>query len=405
MSGDFLCVDKIRSDFPIINDDYSYLDNAATTHSPNDVIESAVEYYKNTHSNVHSGMHNLSVEATKNYNVARRKVADFINANENEIVFSSGTTAAINVVVFGYARNIVKPRSEIIISGMEHHANLIPWQILAKNLNLTLKVIPVDDNGELDLNSYENMLSPKTAFVSLTHISNVLGTINPIKQMIVAAKKYGAKVLIDGAQAIAHTKVDVVDLDCDFYAFSAHKIYGPTGVGALFIKANLLPEITPFVYGGGMIETVSYETSQFLQNDPMRLEPGTPNISGVVGLAAAIDYVTDIGIDKLIAHEQELLIYATEQLNSIDGIKIYGNAEEKSGVISFTMCDIHAHDIASLLNDYNIAVRGGHHCAMPLVKSYGLSSITRVSFGIYNNKNDVDNLVQALLSIKKVFNV
>ena len=398
-----LALKNIQVDFPILKKNYAYLDNAATTHSPKCVIDSATAYYSSMHSNVHSGVHDLSEKATRIYENARSTVANFINAKSSEVVFCSGTTAAINTIVFGYAKKIIQPGSNIIVSGMEHHANLIPWQILAKDHNITLQVIPVLANGELDLAAYKAMLNENTDFVAITHVSNVLGTINPVADMVAMAKKYGAKVLVDGAQAIAHIDVDVKTLDCDFYAFSAHKIYGPTGIGALYIKTGLLGHVSPFIYGGGMIEAVSYESADIVKDDVMRLEPGTPNISGAVGFACALDYISKIGTEYVVSHEIELLQYATEELNNIPGLRIYGTAENKVGVIAFTLDKIHAHDITSLLNDCNVAVRGGHHCAMPLVKSFGLNSITRVSLGIYNTKSDIDQLIVGINKIRKVF--
>jgi cysteine desulfurase/selenocysteine lyase len=394
-------MNNIAADFPVLNNGCAYLDNAATTHSPKAVVDAMVCYYSSSHSNVHSGVHYLSEKATKLYKDSRKTIADFINADD--IVLCSGTTAAINTIVFGYAKNIVKSGSEIIVSGMEHHANLIPWQVLAKELNLTLKIIPVLKNGELDLDCYSQMLSDKTAFVSLTHVSNVLGTINPIKEMTLRAKKFGAKVLIDGAQAVAHTKVDVKDIGCDFYAFSAHKIYGPTGIGALYINKDLLSKVTPVNFGGGMIEYVAYDEAEIIKDDVARLEAGTPNISGAVGFAAAIEYFVSLGIDNILKHEQDLLSYANKKLSEFSEVTIYGNSSNKAGVLSFTVADVHAHDITSLLNEINVAVRGGHHCAMPLVKSFGLSSLTRASFGIYNTRDDIDRLCLGIANIKKVF--
>ncbi|MEE3002843.1 MAG: cysteine desulfurase [Pseudomonadota bacterium] len=403
---------NIISDFPILTKDISecrgriiYLDNAATTQSSKAVIDAVDSYYKSSHSNIHSGLHYLSEMATVSYENARKTVADFIGAKKNEIIFSAGTTAAINTVAFGFAKHNIKPNSTILVSGMEHHANLIPWQVLAQELNLSLKIIPVKEDGTLDIEQYEEMLSEQVSFLAITHVSNVLGTINPIKEMVRAAKKYDIPVLVDGAQAISHTEVNVADLGCDFYAFSAHKIYGPTGTGALYIKDGLLPKFRPVIYGGGMIETVSYSEASFLVDDVARLEPGTPNISGVIGMAAALNYFSEIGKEHIFAHEQELLQYAEQELAKIPEVKIYGNAQHKVGVISFTLADIHAHDITSLLDEDKVAVRGGHHCAMPLVKSFGLSSLTRASLGIYNNEQDIDALCNSLQRILRIFKI
>jgi cysteine desulfurase / selenocysteine lyase len=405
-----LCLEKndIKSDFPVfsaVSKPFTYLDSAATTHSPQSVIDEVVSYYTSSHSNPHSASHDLGEKALKKYIDARKNVASFIGAKLNELVFCSGTTAAINMVAFGYLRNIVRPNSEIVITTMEHHANLIPWQVLAKEKSLSLKVVPLLEDGSIDFQAYCSMLSEKTSFISLIHASNVLGTINPVKDMIAKAKQYDIPVLLDGAQSISHVPVDVKDLDCDFYAFSGHKIYGPLGIGALYIKEQHLDNFTPYSYGGGMIEQVSFNESVFLSGQPEKFEPGTPNVAGAVGLSAAIDYVKSIGMEHVALHERQLLDYANNLLAGIPEVKIYGNSPQKVGVISFTLADIHAHDITSLLNDDGVAVRGGHHCAMPLIKSLGLTSLTRMSFGIYNDFADIDRFVNSLRGVLKVFNI
>lgn len=402
-------IQNIRDDFPILgrkikNQPLVYLDNAATTHSPQVVIDTVAEYHTHSHSNIHSGIHALSEQSTKLYQASRKTVSDFIgSASASNIIFTSGTTHAINMVASGYVDALMHADAEIIISAMEHHANLIPWQQLALKHGAKLRVIPVLDNGALDINAYQNMLSSKTVFVALTHVSNVLGTINPIRLMVEMAKSFNIPTLVDGAQAVGHTVVDVSHLGCDFYAFSGHKIYGPTGIGVLYMRPEYMPQMQPHQYGGGMIIEVAYDTSRFVQTGPERFEAGTPNISGAIGLARALTYITDLGLNNLISHEQTLLSYATKKLSTIAGLTIHGSAKEKVGVIAFTLKDIHAHDITSLLDEAGIAVRGGHHCAMPLVRSMGLPSVGRVSLGIYNQIADIDRLYDALLEVLEVF--
>ena len=402
-------IENIRNDFPILtrkinNNSLVYLDNAATTHMPQVVIDAVTNYHTYSHSNIHSGIHALSEQSTKLYQASRKTVSDFIgSASESNIIFTSGTTHAINMVAHGYVEALMHREAEIIVSAMEHHANLLPWQQLAKKYNAQLRIIPMLENGELDIAAYKSMLSSQTVFVALTHVSNVLGTINPIQSMVEMAKQWTIPVLVDGAQAVGHTKVDVSCLGCDFYAFSGHKTYGPTGIGVLYMRSEHMPKMQPHHYGGGMIVEVAYDSSRFVQNGPERFEAGTPNISGAIGLAKALDYLTHLGLDNLLSHEQSLLSYATQKLSAIRGLTIHGKAKDKVGVIAFTLKDIHAHDITSLLDEAGVAVRGGHHCAMPLVRSMGLPSVGRVSLGIYNQKADIDRLYDALLEVLEVF--
>lgn len=400
---------NVAQDFPVLSQKINgnrlaYLDNAATTQSPSVVIDTLTSYYRQSHANIHRGIHSLSERATSAYNRVRKLVSEFIVANcEDEIVFCSGTTMAINMVVFGYGRQNIKPGSEVILSAMEHHANLVPWQILAKELNLTLKIIPLLADGSLDYVAYCEMFSRKTSFVAVTHVSNVLGTVNPVAAITATAKSHGVPVLIDGAQAIAHMPVDVTAIGCDFYVFSAHKLYGPTGLGILYARAEYLAKMHSYHYGGGMVQEVSYNDSVFLHNTPLKFEAGTQNIASVMALGTAIEYVRAIGLESIYVHEQQLLAYANAALAKIPEVKILGFPQAKTGVISFAVADIHCHDIASLLDEKGVAVRAGHHCAMPLIKSMGHKAVTRASFGIYNNTADVDQLCLAIEYVLEVF--
>ena len=398
----------IKADFPIFNQqikghDLVYLDNAATTQCPGVVIKAMSNYYMHDHSNIHRGIYTLSERASALYQEVRIKVSSFLGANsEDEIIFTSGTTSSINMIASAYVRNNLIAEDEIIISAMEHHSNFIPWQMLAKEMGLVLKIVPVLANGTLDYEAYCGMLSTRTKFIALTHVSNVLGTLNPIKDMIKKAKKYNVPVLIDGAQAASHLQVDVQDLGCDFYVFSAHKIYGPTGVGVLYAKAECLAKMDGYQYGGGTVLDVSFDEVKFL-SAPNKFEAGTPNIVGVIGLGAAIDYFVNIGWHNILENEHQLLAYLLAQLKNVKGIKLFGTSD--IGVVSFALDEVHPHDIASLLNDKGVAVRAGTHCAMPLLKSLGLGAITRASLGIYSTKSDVDILCNALRYTCEVFAV
>ena len=399
---------KVRADFPILHQQIKhhplvYLDNSATTQKPMSVITAITEYYSHDNANVHRGVYELSARATAQYEAVRTEVKQFINAKyEHEIIFVRGTTEAINLVAQTYGKAHIKAGDEILISYMEHHSNIVPWQILAEQTGAKLRVIPISDTGEIDWNAFQSLLTTRTKILSISHASNVLGTINPIKRMIALAHAANVPVLIDGAQAIAHLPVDVIDLDCDFYTFSGHKIYGPTGIGVLYGKTALLEKMPPYQGGGDMIETVSFEKTTY-NKLPAKFEAGTPHISGVIGLGKALDYVKQIGMPAIMQHEAELLAYATEQLLKVPELRIIGNAPEKVGVISFILDSIHPHDIATILDDRGIAIRAGHHCAMPLMGRYQVPATARASFAIYNTKQEVDALVAGLYEVIKVF--
>jgi len=398
-----------RADFPILTSEIRgkpliYLDNAATTQKPHAVIEVEANYYKTLNANVHRGVHRLSQEATLAYEAARVDVAEFINAaHSSEVVFVRGTTEAINLVAQSFARPQLQAGDEIIVSLMEHHSNIVPWQILCKQTGAVLKVIPVDQNGTLDYESYEELLTSRTRLVAVTHVSNALGTINPVANIIEVAHSHGVPVLIDGAQAIGHMPVDVRALDCDFYAFSGHKLYGPTGIGVLYGKRALLDAMPPWQGGGDMIRSVSFSSKTEFNDLPWKFEAGTPNIAGAIGLGAAIDYLGTVGMDALEAHESQLLQYATIALSGIEGVHLIGTAAEKSGILSFVVDGAHAHDVGTILDYENIAVRAGHHCAMPTMERYGISATVRASLGLYNTKDEIDSLVQGLIGVKEIF--
>ena len=398
----------LKADFPILNQTVNgrplvYLDNAATTQKPQLVIDALVHYYTNDNANVHRGVHTLSQRATDDYEGARSKVRRFINAGDDrEIIYVKGTTEGINLVAQTFGRENVHSGDEIIISAMEHHSNIVPWQILCQERDATLKVIPINDAGELLLDEYEALLGPKTKLVSILHVSNALGSIIPVKQVVEMAHSRGVPVLLDGAQAVAHARVDVQDLDCDFYVFSGHKLYGPTGIGILYGKAGLLDAMPPYQGGGDMIRSVTFEKT--LYNDlPYKFEAGTPHIAGGIGLGAAIDYVEALGMDRIGAHERQLLEYGTDALSSLSNIRLIGTAREKSGIISFVMDGVHPHDIGTILDAEGIAIRTGHHCAQPLMDRFGVTATARASFGVYNTKEDIDALVKALDRVIEVF--
>lgn len=401
-------VTSIKKDFPIFaansgNTNLIYLDSGATTQKPQSVIDAVSNFYTNDNANVHRGVYALSERATAAFENARQVVADFINAQATqEVIFTRGTTEAINLVAHSYGLSEVTAGDEIIVSHMEHHANIVPWQMLCERVGAILKVIPISDAGEIDLNVFESLLTTRTKLVGIIHASNVLGTINPVKEMIDIAHNKNIPVLVDGAQAVAHMPVDVQALDCDFYTFSSHKLYGPTGVGVLYGKKAWLNKMPPYQTGGDMISRVRFEKTDF-NVLPHKFEAGTPNIAGVIGLAQAILYIQQLTFENIMSHETELLAFATEQLMAIDGLKIYGEAKNKIDVISFTLNDVHAHDIATILDQEGVAIRAGHHCAMPLIERYGLSALSRASFGIYNDKSDIEALVNGLIQVKKIF--
>jgi cysteine desulfurase/selenocysteine lyase len=397
-----------RTDFPILKTKVHgkplvYLDNAATTQKPLAVIEAESEYYCNYNANVHRGIHTLSQSATDAYEGARAKVQYLINAaSPKEIIFVRGTTEAINLVAQSYGRSRFQAGDEIILSRMEHHSNIVPWQILCQQTGAKLRIIPINDTGELQMDAFAALLNERTRLVTVTHVSNSLGTINPVKRIIEHAHARNVPVLLDGAQAIAHLPVDVQALDCDFYAFSGHKLYGPTGIGVLYGKSALLEAMPPYQGGGDMISSVSFAGTAY-NTLPYKFEAGTPNIAGVIGLGAAVDYVTGIGFEALAAHEHALLAYATPLLADIPGLRIIGSAHEKTGVLSFVLEGMHPHDIGTILDGEGVAIRTGHHCTMPLMERFGIPGTARASFALYNTRQEVDALVAAIHKAKEVF--
>ena len=394
---------KIKNDFPIFSDsDLVYLDNAATTQKPQSVLDTVDSLYKEANANVHRALYSLGSEATERFETSRKKVASFIKApTEKEIVFTSGTTESINLLARSLG-NTLKPGDEILISEMEHHSNIVPWQMAAQRTGATLKYIPITEAGELNLSDLDQYFTSKIKIVSLTHMSNVLGTINPIKGLSAKAHQVGAIMIVDGAQGVPHMSVNIQELDCDFYAFSGHKMLGPTGIGVLWGKTDLLEEMEPFMGGGEMIDKVTMESSTW--NDiPYKFEAGTPNFAQAVGLGAAIDYLEKIGMDEIADHEKILTRYALDKLNQIDDLRIHGSAEDRGGVISFNVDGIHPHDLAQFLNEDNIAIRVGHHCAQPLLKTLGETATARMSFYIYNDESDVDKFCDSISDIQKLF--
>jgi cysteine desulfurase/selenocysteine lyase len=401
-------VEKIRKDFPILertvyNKPLVYLDNAATTQKPRLVVDSIVDEYYSVNANVHRGVHFLSQQATDLHEEAREKVRAFINAEKtDEIIFTRGTTEAINLLVDSFGNEFMEEGDEVIVSTMEHHSNIVPWQILAAKKGISMRVIPMNDKGELLLDEYEKLFTPKTKIVSIAQVSNVLGTVNPVKQMIATAHAHGVPVLVDGAQSVPHIKVDVRDLDADFFAFSGHKVYGPTGIGVLYGKEDWLDKLPPYQGGGEMIQSVSFEKTTF-ERLPFKFEAGTPDYIGTNGLAKAIDYVSALGMDNIAAHEHELTQYAMQRMKEIPGMKIYGEAADKGSVISFLVGDIHHLDMGTLLDRLGIAVRTGHHCAQPLMIRLGVEGLVRASFALYNTKAEVDTLIAGIERVSKMF--
>jgi cysteine desulfurase/selenocysteine lyase len=401
-------VNRIRQDFPILNQRVHgkplvYLDNAATGQKPQAVIDALARYYSAENSNVHRGVHYLSELATREYEEARVKIKRFVNAGDaHEIIFTRGTTEGINLVAYSYGRKFIKAGDEVIISAMEHHSNIVPWQMLCEEIGATLRVIPINDDGELLVDEFAKLLNPRTKFVSLVHVSNALGTINPVKRVIELAHSQDVPVLLDGAQAAPHLRIDVRELDCDFYVFSGHKLFGPTGIGALYGKTELLNAMPPFQGGGDMIASVTFEKTTY-NALPYKFEAGTPHIAGGIGLGAAIDYVTGVGLDRIAAYEHDLLEYATEAVGAIKGVKLIGTASEKASVLSFTLDNIHPHDIGTILDREGIAIRAGHHCAQPVMQRFGVPATARASFAFYNTKEEVDALVEGLNRVIEVF--
>jgi cysteine desulfurase / selenocysteine lyase len=400
-------VERVREDFPILRTRIHgkplvYLDNAATSQKPQAVIDAIVHYYTSTNANIHRGVHLLSQMATDAYEEARLKVRDFLHAScLREIVFTRSATEAINLVAQSYGREYVREGDEIVITWMEHHANIVPWQMLCQEINANLRVVPITESGEIVLEEYERMLTPRTRLVALPHVSNVLGTINPVRQLIDQAHSHDIPVLIDGAQAVPHLRVDVKALDCDFYVFSGHKMYGPTGIGALYGKARLLELMPPYQGGGDMIQSVTFAKTSYNEL-PYKFEAGTPNIAGAIGLGVAIDYLNRLGLDNVAAHEHDLLTYATEALTDLPGLRILGTARNKAAVVSFVLRGLHPHDIGTILDQEGIAVRTGHHCCQPLMDRYHVPATTWASFGLYNTKAEVDVLVRGLHRAQEV---
>ncbi len=401
-------VEKIRADFPILaelirNKPLVYLDNAASCQKPQAVIDSIVHLYSHDYANVHRGVHTLSVRSTDKFEGARTKVKDFINAaSEKEIIFVRGATEAINLVAQTYGKANIKAGDEILITAMEHHSNIVPWQMLCQQTGAILKVAPINLQGELIYDEFEKLISDKTKLVSVVHMSNALGTINPVEKIIAAAHAKNIPVMLDGAQAIPHMAVDVQGLDCDFYVFSGHKLYAPSGIGVLYGKQALLEAMPPYQGGGDMIRKVTFEETEY-NTLPYKFEAGTPNIADVVGLGAAIDYLNAIGMDKIAAYEAELLDYATEKAKQIKGLRIIGEAEHKGAILSFVLDKIHPHDIGTMLDSLGIAIRAGHHCAMPVMDFYQVPATARASFAMYNTKEEIDVLMKGIVSLIEVF--
>jgi cysteine desulfurase/selenocysteine lyase len=403
-----LNVEKVRRDFAILNQMVKgkplvYLDNAASTQKPGFVLDAIRDYYENDHSNVHRGVHTLSQRATEKFDAARSRVQRHLNAADfHEIIFTKGCTEAINLVANAWGRSNLKPGDVVLLSHMEHHANIVPWQIVTQATGAQIKVIPIDDNGDIDLDGLDRLLNEQVKFVSVVHVSNALGTVNPVKEIARRAHAVGAKVLVDGAQGAVHLKIDVQDLGVDFYTISGHKIYGPTGVGALYGKAELLEAMPPYQAGGDMIKTVSFAKTTYADL-PNKFEPGTPHISGFIALASAIDYVDSIGLQTIANHEKELVSYALEALEEIPGLRVIGKPKERAGIISFVMDKAHPHDIGTILDAHGVAIRAGHHCCMPLMERLGVPATARASFAMYNTKAEVDVLIRSIAQVKEIF--
>ncbi len=401
-------ISKIRNDFPILSRTVYdrpliYFDNAATTQKPRQVVDAITDEYYNVNANVHRGVHYLSQQATDLHEQAREKVRAFINARSvNEIVFTRGTTESLNLVASSFCEEFMKEGDEVIVSVMEHHSNIVPWQILAARKGISIRVVPMNDKGEILIDEYRKLFTEKTKIVSVTHVSNALGTINPVKEMIGIAHEHNVPIMIDGAQSVPHFKVDMQDLDCDFYAFSGHKMYGPTGIGVLYGKEDMLDRLPPYQGGGEMIESVSFEKTVF-EHLPFKFEAGTPDYVATHGLATAIDYLNTLGMDNITQHEKELTAYAMKQMRTIDEIRIFGESEDKDAVISFLVGNIHHLDMGTLLDRLGIAVRTGHHCAQPLMIRLGIQGTVRASFALYNTKEEIDSLVEGIKRVSKMF--
>ena len=405
---DALDVEAIRADFPILRLEVNghplvFLDNAASSQMPQPVIDRLVRYQTSEHANIHRAVHYLSEKATSEYEAARRKVQAFIHAREErEVIFTSGTTDAINLVAHGYGRKFIGEGDEIIVTTLEHHSNIVPWQMLAQEKGAKIRVVPINDRGEIVVEEYRKLFSDRTKLVGVAHVSNALGTINPVKDLIAYAHERGVPVLVDGAQAAPHLRVDMQDLDCDFYAFPGHKLCGPTGIGILYGKAALLEKMQPFKGGGDMILSVTFEKTTY-NTIPHKFEAGTPPIAAAIGLGAAIDYLTGVGMDAIARHETDLLDYATQEVNRMSGVRVIGTAERKAAVLSFTVDGVHPHDVGTLLNEEGVAIRTGHHCAQPVMQRFKVPATCRASFAFYNTSSEVDALVAAIRKVQKVF--
>ncbi|MGZ8156022.1 MAG: SufS family cysteine desulfurase [Burkholderiales bacterium] len=403
-----LDVERIRADFPILSLQVNgralvFLDNAASSQMPQPVIDRLVKYQTSEHANIHRAVHYLSEKATSEYEAARRKVQAFVNAREDrEVIFTSGTTDAINLVAHGYGRKFIGEGDEIVLTTLEHHSNIVPWQMLAGDTGAKIRVVPINDRGELVVDEYSRLFSNRTKLVGVSHVSNALGTVTPVKELIAFAHERGVPVLVDGAQAAPHLSVDVQDLDCDFYAFSGHKLCGPTGIGILYGKADLLEKMQPFKGGGDMILSVSFEKTTY-NTIPFKFEAGTPPIAAAIGLGAAVDYLNGVGVERIAAHETDLLDYATQQVNRMSGIRVIGTAERKAAVLSFTVDGVHPHDVGTLLNEEGVAIRTGHHCAQPVMQRFKVPATCRASFAFYNTLSEVDALIAAIRKVQKVF--
>jgi cysteine desulfurase / selenocysteine lyase len=401
-------VEKVRRDFPILGRKIHgkklvYLDNAATSQKPQVVIDAISRYYEQGNANIHRGVHFLSEHATEAHETARRTVQQFLNAGHaHEIIFVRSATEAINLVAHTYGRVQVRAGDEVLISAMEHHSNIVPWQMLCEEKRAHLKVIPINDQGELLMDEYEKLLGPRTKIVAVTHVSNALGTVNPLRRIIEIAHGRNVPVLVDGAQAVPHLKVDVQSLDCDFYVFSGHKVYGPTGIGVLYGKAALLDVMPPYQGGGDMISSVTFEKTTY-NKLPFKFEAGTPNVGGAIGLGAAIQYLNGLGMDNVAAYEREVLAYATEAISAIDGVRLIGTAKDKASVLSFVLEGVHPHDIGTILDQEGIAIRTGHHCAQPVMQRFGVPATARASFALYNTKEEADAVVEGIQKVREVF--
>ncbi len=403
-----LDVERIQRDFPILAERIHgkrlvYLDNAATSQKPHAVIDALVHYYEHVNANIHRGVHTLSVRATEAHDEARETVRCFIQAADaNEIIFVRGATEAVNLVAETYGRANVGEGDEVLITAMEHHSNIVPWQMLCEGKGAHLRVAPINDAGELELDAFEKLLSPRTRIVAVAHVSNALGTVNPIRKIVQLAHAHDVPVLVDGAQAVPHLPVDVQALGCDFYVFSGHKVYGPTGIGVLYGKEEILAEMPPYQGGGDMISSVTFEKTTY-NVVPYKFEAGTPDIAGAIGLGAALEYVSKLGMDRIAAHEHDLLTYATEQVGALPGVRLIGTARERAGVLSFVMEGVHPHDLGTILDRDGIAIRTGHHCAQPVMDRFGIPATARASFAVYNTRQDVDALVDGIGKAHEVF--